>query len=339
MEKLYWTSSELHKLYRLDGKLKSRQTLLNAEERGEIPKAERISRGSTSVRQWRLQQLPEIGARFGFLEKPKQQKVICVYTAKGGILKTTLAYTLARVLAINGLKTLVIGLDIQCSITDIALPPKDLESLEESELEQFVGLYHFLYERTPLEQVIQHTILPTLDIIPETPDLNILEKKLRLENRREYLLKDKLISELSDYDVIVFDNGPSWNQLIENALTAANVIISPIGCDLGTYQALQTNLATLFEFQQSMKLEWDKFYLVPTLLEKTKLSQQIYGSYLNQYAEQIIPTPIRRGVKGQEAILLRQSAIEHDPTSPLAQDYFELIQDLWNRILEKEATN
>ena len=107
MEKLYWSSTDLHKLFKLDEKIKSRQTLLNAEERGEIPKAERIPRGTTQTRQWRLEQLPQIGAKYGFLKKPQQQKVICVYTAKGGALKTTLAYTLARILALNGLKTLI----------------------------------------------------------------------------------------------------------------------------------------------------------------------------------------------------------------------------------------
>lgn len=339
MEKLYWSSTDLHKLFKLDEKIKSRQTLLNAEERGEIPKAERIPRGTTQTRQWRLEQLPQIGAKYGFLKKPQQQKVICVYTAKGGVLKTTLAYTLARILALNGLKTLIIGLDIQCSITDITLPPREIDSLEESKYQPHLGLYHHLFEKIPLSEIITTTTLPTLDIIPESPDLNILEKKLRLEPRREYLFKDKLTPKLSEYDVVIFDNGPSWNQLIENALTTSKFVMSPIGCDIGTYQALQTNLTTIFDFKEIMRLEWEKFFLIPTLLEKTKLSQQIYGAYLNQYPEQVIPIPIRRGVKGQEAILLKQSAIEHDPTTPLAQDYFELIRDLWNRMLDQEKIN
>lgn len=335
MEKIHWSSSDLHKLFRLDERIKSRQTLFNAEERGEIPKADRIPRGSTSVRQWRLEQLPEIGARYGFLSRPKKQEIICIYTAKGGVLKTTLAYSLARMLALNGIKTIIVGLDIQCSITDIAIPPQQFESLEESDTRP-LGLYHFLYEKQSIASVIQKTTLPTLDIIPETPDLNILEKKLRLEPRREYLFKDRLLNELNNYDVIIFDNGPSWNQLIENALTAAKTVISPIGCDIGAYQALQTNLATLEEFKQAMHLKWDNFLLVPTLLEKSKLSQQIYGAYLNQYNDRVIPSPIRRGVKGQEALLLGRSAIEHDVASPLAQDYYELMQELWKRINAKE---
>jgi chromosome partitioning protein len=338
MAKTYWTSSDIQKLFLLDKRGKSRQTLLNAEERGEIPKAERIPRGSIQVRQWKLSQLPDIGARYGFLTKPETQAIICVYTPKGGILKTTFAYNFGRILALNGIKTIFIGLDVQCSLTDYALPPKQFESLEESEqqLPLRLGLYHFLFEKAPLDAVIKPTSLPTLDVIPETPDLNMLEKKLRLESRREYLIKDRLIKHLSHYDVIIFDNGPSWNQLIENALTAAKSIITPIGCDIETYQALKTNLDMVFEFQNAMNLQWEDFYLVPTLLEKTKISQQIYGAYLNQYGNQVIPIPIRRSVIGQESRVLRHSAIEHDPTSSLAQDYFDLITDLWNRIVKKK---
>lgn len=338
--KTFWTTTDLRKLFKLNNKI-SQQTLLNAEEKGEIPKAQRVPRGNTQVRQWSFEQLPFIGEKFGFLKKPSSQKVICVYTAKGGVLKTTLAYFLARIFAIHGLKTIIIGLDIQCSITDIALPPTEpAESLEEyGEIEQNQGLFQYMYEKKPLKNVIKKTNLPTLDIIPETPSLNILEKKMRVESRREYLFKDKLLPHLREYDVIIFDNGPSWNQLIENALTASDVIISPIGCDIGTYQALQTNLTTLFEFKEIMNLQWQNMFLVPTLLEKTKLSQQIYGSYLNQYDKLIIPRPIRRGAIGQEANLLKQSVMETDPSSPLAQDYYELISDLWERILNEENDN
>lgn len=335
MEKNFWTGSDIHKLFRLNTKVKSRQTLFNSEERGEIPKAERIARGNYLVRQWREDQLPDIGLKYGFLQRPKKQHVLCVYTAKGGVLKTTLSYSLARLFAINGIKTLVVGLDIQCSITELALPQKEVESLEDAK-DRSIGLYHYLFEKAPLSEIIRHTSLPTLQVIPETPDLNVLEKKLRIEARREYALKDRLISQLGSYDVIIFDNGPSWNQLIENALVAADTIISPIGCDLGSYQALQTNLGTLKEFQEVMKLDWKNFLMVPTLLEKTKLSQQIYGAYLNQYGNQVLPCPVRRGVKGQEALVLRQSAMEYDPTSPLAQDYFDLAQEVWKRVLREE---
>lgn len=337
MEKTHWSNSEIHRLFRLETRIRSRQTLFKAEERGDIPKAERIQQGSHSVRRWRADQLPKIGQRYGFLDAPQHREVICVYTAKGGVLKTTLSYSIARLLALHGIKTLIIGLDIQHSITELALPQQPISSLDDYDPSPQLGLFHLLYEDAPLTSVIKSTSLPTLDIIPETPELNALEKRLRNEIRREYFFKDKLLPHLKDYDVVIFDNGPNWNQLIENALVGSNTLLSPIGCDLGTYQALKTNLSNVTDFQKAMHIEWKNFLLVPTLLEKTKLSQQIYGAYLNQYSDNIVSTPIRRGIKGQEALVLSQTPLEYDAKSPLAQDYFELMQQIWGRILTSQT--
>jgi chromosome partitioning protein len=330
-QKDLWSISDIDKLFKMKGRAKSRKDLLEAEESGLIPSSERFQRGSTSVRKWHFSKLPDIGKKYGFLKQPREQRIICVYTTKGGVLKTTFSYNLARILALNGIKTIIIGLDIQCSITNIVIPPEESNNLDQVP-ERCPSLYQFLIEKKSIDDVIKHTEFHTLDIIPESPDLNILEKKIRILNRREYIFQDKLISKLSDYQVIIFDNGPSWNQLIENALTASNVVLSPIGCDIGAYQAIDINMSALSEFKESMALNWDRFLLIPTLLEKTKLSQQIYGSYINRYPETVISAPIRRAVKGQESIFLRKSVLENDPTSNLAQDYYELLTSIWNKI-------
>jgi chromosome partitioning protein len=323
----------------MNNRIKSRQTLLNAEERGDIPKASRVSRGKVQIRNWTINQLPQIGEKFGFLRKPNKQKIICTYTPKGGVLKSSTTWTFARILALHGIKVLLIGLDIQCSITDVAFPPKQIDELDQysPDEDDFLGLYHLLYEKVPLKNIIRKTVLPNFDIIPETHELNILEKKLRMEVRSEYFFKERLIPQLSNYDVILFDNSPNWNQLIENSLAAANVIFSPIGCDFLSYRAADKNLNIIVEFGKAAKLKWDNFFVIPTLLERNKLSQQIYGAYLNDYGEIIVPIPIRRAVKGQESMLLGNSSLEHDPKSSLAQDYFELIQYLWDKVIEKDS--
>ncbi len=335
MAEQQWTSTGISKLFHLNEKVKSRQTLFNAEEKGEIPKAQRVNRGSTKVRMWKTQQLPEIGKRYGFLKRPAQQQVISVYTSKGGVLKSTLAHNVGRCLALNGIKVLIVGLDIQLSITETITPAIELDSLEDYNDEVF-GLYHFLYHDKPLIDVISKTDLPTLDYIPETPELNAVEKQLRHESRREYVIKDKLMPYLSAYDVVIFDNSPSWSCLIENSLTVSQHVISPIGCEINSYRALKQHFEFVTSFKKTMRLNWESFTLVPTLLEKTKLSQQIYGAYLTEYPKDIIAIPIRRSVKGHEAGLLGISVMEHDIQSSLAQDYYELLLELWARVNNTE---
>lgn len=325
-----WTTGDIQKLFRLEGK--TRYAIFNAEEKGLIPVAERVSRGTTQVRSWKVEQLPSIGEHFGFLKKPKKQIVICIYTPKGGVLKTTFGYNLARTLALNGIKVLVAGLDIaQSSMTGYALPSKSIESLEDLESED-LGLYHFFFDKKGVKDIIKHSSLPTLDVIPETPHLNLLERKIGVEVNREHFIKSKLMQELQDYDVILFDNGPSWNKLVENSLNASTVIISPIGCDIEAFKSVDKNLSMILEFQNAIGAKWDHLIQVPTLLEPNKLSQQIYGAYLKNFSETIIPIPIRRSIKGQEARAYHECVMEHDPTSNLADDYYKAITEIWNRI-------
>src|ERR1035437_8529920 len=228
MEQCSFTSTEIRRIFRLDEKLVARQTLFNAESRDEIPKSTRMARGKTQVRQWSIDQLPEIGKRFGFLAKPASQKVVCIFTQKGGTLKSTLTYTFARASAINGIKTIVVGLDIQASITNLLLPVT-VESLTElSAVRNRPGLFHVFYEGATIADVVQKTDLPTLDVIPETASLAMLGKMIPANGSKQNpytLFKEKLLPLLAEYDLVIFDNAPNWSPLVENALTSAQSVI------------------------------------------------------------------------------------------------------------------
>jgi len=334
-EKKKWTNAELQKLFRME--IKSRHTLIQAEDKGEIPKANREKRGSTSVRYWSLEQLPVIGEKYGFLKKPSKKVILCVYTPKGGVLKTATSGNLARILALNGIKTLVIGLDFQKSVTNYLLPLPAFDSMAESQRyideNRSVGLYHFLYQGASLDEIVKKTSIPTLDIIPETPDLIALEKALRSENRREYIFSDLIEDYFSDYDLVLLDNAPAWSLLAECSLTAANNLISPLGCDFETLQALGENFIHIEDFQKKMKIKWDNWLIIPTLLEKNNVSQDVYEVYQREFRDMILPCPIRRTVKGQEARISNMSIMEYDSRSDLANDYYEMVVCLWSKIL------
>lgn len=341
MASSFFTSMELHHLFRMEERFKSQQVLANAESRGEIPRASRIARGRTEVRRWETAQLPAIGKRFGFLrnETPEKQQVISVFTQKGGTLKTTLSHAIARILALNGIRVLVVGLDLQGSITKTMLPPPPtLDTLEAilAYNKAIQGLFHFFNQpeksRT-ISSIIRTTDLPTLDIVPETPQLNDLVLLINQKTLKEFRFRDELLPAVSDYEVVIFDNGPSWNSLVENSLACSSTLIQPIGCDVGTFQVLDGNMAQIEEFRVKARISWGHQLLVPTLRENTKLSQQILGAYLAQYpARQLLTNSIRKSVSGQEALYLNKTALEHDPRSELSQDYAQVVREIWDRI-------
>tara|TARA_B110000879_G_C11146102_1_gene502521 strand:+ start:717 stop:1769 length:1053 start_codon:yes stop_codon:yes gene_type:complete len=331
MEKLRWTNSEIRKLFRMGERYKSVQTLYNAEERGEIPKAEREPRGKVSTRVWDISQLPEIGKKYGFLKRPtNEQLVICKYMQKGGVAKTTTTYNDARIMALNGIKVIIIGLDPELSITDISLPHREVLRLDE--LENQKGLYHFFADKVDINSIIKPTSIPTLDIIPETHELVLLDKWLSQEKRREYVFQDRLMPLLSEYDVVMFDNSPTWNHLVENSLVVSGHVSMPLGCNLLAYNASATNMENVYDFQSVMNLSEQNIVMFSTLLDRNSLSQQINATYLQAYFEDIISTPIRRSVKFEEALMSKQSILEYAPSSVPAEEYYHFILEEWYRI-------
>ncbi|CAL7961796.1 chromosome partitioning protein [Gammaproteobacteria bacterium] len=328
-----FTASDIIKIFQTT---RAKSSILRDEESGLIPRADRINRGSIKqIRAWKLADMPKIGKAYGFIHQPKGNNIISIYTPKGGVLKTTLAYNLARIFAINGIETLVIGLDHQRSITNLlantpAQETTDINSL----LPSHPSLYELTSHENPvsLANIILQTDLPTLHYIPENTKLHLLEQKIRDENKREYFLS-KMIEPLKDiYKIIIFDNPPAWNFLTQNSLVAANTIIMPIGCDIGTFEAVIDHINTIQTFQKKMELSWKNLIMIPTLLEQTKLSRQIEARYRVDYQKYITTASIHRAAKGQESLLQGASIIETDPLSGLANDYRDFVGELWDKI-------
>jgi chromosome partitioning protein len=338
-----WAVNDVLKLFQSDV---NRQTIIAAEREGRIPAAIRQDRG-VKARVWSLSSLPAIGKLYGFIRPPQNQVRICVYTAKGGVLKTTISYTLARILALHGIKVLLVGLDSQGSATTLALNPLDnIESLDQLPVYKNIG--DLIFKGVTIDDVIQHTNLPTLDLIPETDSLSDINSLIGTKAavgatsknmpdilRYQYFARN-FLPLVKDYEVVIFDNSPSWSFLIENSLYCSDYLISPTACDPGSYQVLDNNLNATFELGSRMGREWRKVFLVPTLKDTNKLSSQIHASYINRYPDIVTNTSIRRTVKGAEAFSIGCSPIEYDVTSELAADYFALVKEIWDSILRDQ---
>ncbi|WP_440994710.1 ParA family protein [Cysteiniphilum litorale] len=315
---------------------KTKSAILKDEKNKIIPQADRISRGNVKVRVWNENQLPDIGKEYSFLDKPKKgTRIISTYSPKGGVLKSSLSFNIARILALNGIKVLAIGLEVsQKTLTRNLSQPIDINSIDEANDLSEKGLWEVSKGDVSIDKVIKNTNLPTLDYIPESSNLNFLEQKIKDERRREFTIKRLLAPVTNKYDVIIFDNSAFWgSQLVQNSLAMATDIICPFGCELESFRSVVESIGLIDDYKKDMEINWNSFSIVPTLKNNTTLSTQIETFYRANFKDLVTNTTIHRlNAVAEESGIEQISVIESHNNSPLANDYYELTIELWNRI-------
>jgi chromosome partitioning protein len=318
------------------------------------PKVDQESKIKT--RYWEIDQLPDLGKIVGFLKNSKGESflknkksatIITSYTRKGGVLKSTLAYNLARIAALNGYNTLIIGLDSQCDITNMMGYYNDLDratSTKEAEgiLENKKGLYNLIDEkkRCKLSELIQKTDLPTLYFIPETDEIEELIEKIEHASYREEWLKRNVIDKIKDkFDLIVLDSSPTSGRLVSNAMIVSDMILSPLECSTNNFKNYARTRLKITKKLEELGAKDILIKHIPTKLTNTSISQDIYKVY------QQIPACSIKAIKvsaQMEASTFRGiSIIEHEPTGDAANTMREIVkevfQDLENSQLRKAS--
>lgn len=304
----------------------------------QLPAFARSSSDGRALKSWTFEDLPNVGQRIGFLSKPHRPMAVSIFVTKGGVLKSTFTMNFARLAALHGIRTCVVGLDMQGDITS-ALGPDDgadEESSLQSALEKvsaFKGLSDVFTGSAQLEQVILSTEIPTLSYIPETPELVALDQSLMNRNRREYWLRDVIVKPLKEqFDLIIMDCSPNWNRLITNALVASDVLISPVECKINNFRNFKTFRALLNEFKLDMGNEFLQVYVPTRVIANRKLSREILEWYQTHLPE-CSAGSIRESLQGEEAMAMRTSIPEYAPTSPAADEMRALLSEIWELLV------
>jgi chromosome partitioning protein len=318
--------NQVCKLFSLN-KIILKEELIELERKNYLPKRKFINKQKV----WTTDQLPNIGKQIGFLPQLETKKVITSFVTKGGVLKTTLTYNLARILALHKYKVCVIGLDIQGDISNILT----LENLSETEdinnaidkLNSLSGLYELKEKKQELKDVIEPSDISNLNYIPETPELVKLDQSLLYLNRREYWLKEKVVSSLlKDFDFVIIDCPPNWNNLITNALVSTDLLLSPIECKINNFRNFQMFQSLIHEFKKDFNLQFEHIY-IPTKFSQTKrLSRDIYLWYQN-HIESMTNNVISESLQGEEASALKISLPEYHPSHKKATEMKSVISE------------
>ena len=304
-----------------------------------LPAFARSPSDNRSLKSWSYSEMPEVGARVGFIQKPDAPIAIAIFVTKGGVLKSSLTLNLARMAALHGIRTCVVGLDMQGDITTALSaedPADDNTSLKDAlaKVNSLRGLADVYNGDAKIEDVVLSTDLPTLSYIPETPELVSLDQSLMSRNRREYWLNDQVIAPLKEcFDLILMDCSPNWNRLITNALVACDVLISPLECKINNFRNFKAFRALLQEFKHDMRSNFTQVYVPTRLSPSRKLSREIFSWY-QEHLVDCTETALRESVQGEEATAMRVSIPEYAPTSAAADEMRELVREIWLAISE-----
>ena len=145
-------------------------------------------------------------------------RIIAVANQKGGVGKTTTAVNLSASLAVEGKRVLLLDLDPQGNATSgLGIDKEDIEQ----------GVYEMLVDDVSITDIIESTVIDTLQIAPTTIDLAGAEVDLVAMEDKGYTLKQCIAPIVEDYDYILIDCPPSLGMLTINALTASNSVLIP----------------------------------------------------------------------------------------------------------------
>lgn len=249
-------------------------------------------------------------------------KIVAFLNQKGGVGKTTTCVNMAGYLAQMGRKVLLLDIDPQANASSNLGFEKDSKPKT---------IYNVIVDDNTIDEVIQKTKVPNLDIIPSDVDLAGAEIELVQMNNREKVVRNILKKIVNNYDYICIDCPPSLGLITVNALTACDSVLIPIQCEYFALEGLSQLMYTIKLVKKHLNENIDVEGVVLTMKDnRSNLGQSVAQDITKYFGKKVYKTVIPRNIRLAEAPSFGEPICIYDPRCTGAMAYKSLTEEFIN---------
>ena len=243
-------------------------------------------------------------------------KTIAIANQKGGVGKTTSCVNLCAALHQMGRRVLLVDADPQGNASSGMGVSKAKRP----------NTYDILSGSAAAADCAVHTAYG--DVIPTGKELAAASVELIDADRREYVLKDALLSLFSEYDYIFIDCPPSLELLTVNALVAADSVLIPMQCEYYALEGIADLMTSIRLCSRRLNRRLTVEGVVLTMYDaRMNLTLQVANELRKYLGDKVYETVIPRSIRLTEAPSHGIPGVVYDKSNKGSRAYMALAEE------------